>query len=64
MSVLNFLYTNSYYYLTLLLSFLYSYCPLITHWAAKLPSQIFFNIPKPNLINILFHKVDFVKNRK
>ena len=30
----------------------------------KLPRQLFFNISKQGLINILFHRGDFVKDRK
>ena len=42
--------------LLLLLWFLFSYHPLIPHRVEKLPSQLFFNISKPNLINILFRR--------
>ena len=42
----NFLYSNSCHFFTLLssllLSFLFSCGPLISHWAARLPGQIFF----------------------
>ena len=61
----NFLYSNSYHFSTLLLlllSFLFYYYPFISHWAAKLPSQLFYNISKQNLINILFHRGDFMKD--
>ena len=58
----NFLYSNSYHFLTLFLSFFFfllllslllSYCPFISHWTA---SQLFFDISKQNLIRILFHR--------
>ena len=40
----------------LLLSLLFSYCTFISHRAAKLPTQLIFNIWKQNLINVLFHR--------
>ena len=66
----NFLYSNVYHFSTLfsssflllLLSFLFSHCPRIYHCVAKLPSQLFFNIWKQNVINILFHRDRSVKD--
>ena len=58
--------------LIIIIIILFSYCPFIFYWVAtvvfywvvKLPWQLFFSISKQKLINILFHRGAFVKDRK
>ena len=52
----NFLYSNSYHFfniindsiiiIIIIVIITFFYCLLISHWVAKLPSQLFFNISK------------------
>ena len=51
-------------YIIIIIIILFFFDPLISHLAAKPPSQVFFNISKENLIKILLCGGDFLKDRK
>ena len=65
----DFLYSNRYHFFNIIIIFILILIIIITIiifllLTAKLPSQLFFNISKQNLIDNLFHRGDFVKDRK
>ena len=78
MMVPNFLYSNSYNFFNIIIIIIiiiiflhiiiiiliFLVPPYFALGGKAIPSQPFFTISKQNLINILFHRGNFVKNRK